>query len=44
MANNIAFQATGNTFVIVTSTANTAVNKAVTGVMPSNQYKITAVS
>lgn len=44
MANNIAFQATGNTFVIVTSTANTAVNKAVTGVTPSNQYKITAAN
>jgi len=44
MANNIAFQATGNTFVIVTSTANTAVNKSVTGVTPSNQYKITSAN
>ena len=44
MANNIAFQATGNTFVIVTTTANTAVNKPVTGVTPSNQYKITSAN
>ena len=44
MANNIAFQATGNTHVIVTTTANTAVNKEVTGTSPSNQYKITSAS
>lgn len=44
MANNIAFQATGNTFAIVTTTANTAVNKPVTGVTPSNQYKITSAN
>ena len=44
MANNIAFQATGNTFVIVTTTANTAVNQSVTGVTPSNQYKITSAN
>ena len=44
MANNIAFQATGNTFVIVTTTANTAVNKPVTGVTPSNQYRITSAN
>lgn len=44
MANNIAFQSTGNTFVIVTTTANTAVTKAVTGTSPSNQYKITAAN
>lgn len=44
MANNIAFQATGNTFVIVTSTANTAVNKEVTGLTPSNQYRITSAN
>jgi len=44
MANNIAFQATGNTFAIVTTTANTAVNKPVTGVTPSNQYKVTSAN
>lgn len=44
MANNIAFQSTGNTFVIVTTTANTAVTKEVTGTSPSNQYKITAAN
>jgi hypothetical protein len=44
MANNIAFQATGNTFVVVTTTASTAVNKEVTGTSPSNQYKITSAS
>ena len=44
MANNIAFQATGNTFVVVTTTANTAVNKPVTGVTPSNQYRITSAN
>ena len=44
MANNIAFQATGNTHVIVTTTANTAVNKAVTGTSPSNQYRITSAN
>jgi hypothetical protein len=42
MANNIAFQATGNTFVVVTTTANTAVSKTVTGNSPSNQYRITS--
>ena len=42
MANNIAFQATGNTFVVVTTTANTAVSKTVTGNAPSNQYRITS--
>lgn len=42
MANNIAFQATGNTFVVVTTTANTVVNKTVTGNAPSNQYRITS--
>lgn len=44
MANNIAFQSTGNTFVVITTTANTAVNKEITGVTPSNQYKITAAN
>lgn len=44
MANNIAFQATGNTFVIVTTTANNAVNQSVTGTSPSNQYKITSAN
>ena len=42
MANNISFQATGNTFVVVTTTANTAVSKTVTGNAPSNQYRITS--
>jgi hypothetical protein len=44
MANNIAFQSTGNTYVIVTTTANTAVTKAVTGTSPSNQYRITSAN
>lgn len=44
MANNIAFQATGNTFVIATTTANTAVNKPVTGTSPSNQYRVTSAN
>jgi hypothetical protein len=44
MANNIAFQATGNTVVVATTTANTAVTKDVTGNTPSNQYRLTSAN
>lgn len=44
MANNIAFQGTGNTFVIATTTANTAVTAAVTGNTPSNQFRLTSAN
>jgi len=44
MATNIAFQGTGNTFVVATTTANTAVIKEVTGNTPSNQFRLTSAN